>query len=108
MEITILLPAYNEEQSIGKTISKIKELYPAFEVLVIDDGSTDTTADVVRSFGDEVVFIQQFNAGASAARNAGIQIATGDWIAFLDADDEWLPYKLKSQCEYLQRYSHLN
>ena len=60
------------------------------------------TADIVRSFGNKVRFIQQVNGGASVARNTAINAATGEWIAFLDADDEWLPHKLRRQTEHLR------
>ena len=104
MKISAVIPAYNSEATIGRAIeSVLRQTRPADEILVIDDGSTDNTADVIGSYGDKVHLIQQQNAGASVARNAGINAATGDWIAFLDADDEWLPSKLKLQTEHLQR-----
>ena len=104
MKISVVIPAYNAEQHIGRAIdSVLAQTRPADEIIVIDDGSTDATAEVIRSFGDRVTLIQQKNAGVSVARNTGIEAATGDWIAFLDADDEWLPEKLKRQAEHLSR-----
>lgn len=108
MKITVVIPAYNAEQTIGRAIdSVLAQTRPADEVIVIDDGSVDGTAEVVRAYGDKVIFIQQENAGVSVARNAGIEAATSDWIAFLDADDEWLPEKLKCQTEHLSRNPEL-
>jgi glycosyltransferase involved in cell wall biosynthesis len=108
MKISAVIPAYNAEKHIARSIdSVLAQMRPADEVIVVDDGSIDKTPDVVRSFGDKVIFIQQENAGVSAARNTGINAASGDWIAFLDADDEWLPEKLKLQCEHLARHSDL-
>ena len=104
MKISAVIPAYNSEVTIGRAIdSVLKQTRPADEVLVVDDGSTDSTAEIIRSYGDKVHLFQQENAGVSVARNAGVNAATGDWIAFLDADDEWLPEKLKLQTEHLQR-----
>ncbi|MHC4784098.1 MAG: glycosyltransferase family 2 protein [Planctomycetota bacterium] len=104
MKISVVIPAYNAEKHIARAIeSVLAQTRPADEVIVIDDGSSDGTGDVVRSFGDKVIFIQQENAGASVARNAGIEAATSDWIAFLDADDEWLPNKLQLQVEHFKR-----
>ncbi|MHC5141971.1 MAG: glycosyltransferase family 2 protein, partial [Planctomycetota bacterium] len=104
MKISVVIPAYNAEKHIARAIeSVLAQTRPADEVIVIDDGSSDATAEVVRSFGDKVIFIQQENAGASVARNAGIEAATSDWIAFLDADDEWLPNKLQLQVEHFKR-----
>jgi glycosyltransferase involved in cell wall biosynthesis len=95
MKISVVIPAYNAEKHIARATD-------SDEVIVVDDGSSDATAEVVRSYGDKIMFIQQENAGASVARNAGIEAASGDWIAFLDADDEWLPEKLKLQSKYIQ------
>ena len=108
MKISAVIPAYNAEKTIGRAIdSVLSQTRPADEVIVVDDGSSDSTAEVVRSYGDRVIFLPQENAGASVARSAGIQAATGDWIAFLDGDDEWLPEKLKLQSDHLQRHPDL-
>ncbi|MDH4201267.1 MAG: glycosyltransferase [Phycisphaerae bacterium] len=104
MKISVVIPVYNAEKHIARAIeSVLAQTRPAEEIIVVDDGSTDATAEVVRSFGDKVILIQQPNAGVSVARNKGIERASGDWIAFLDSDDEWLPEKLKLQSEHLSR-----
>ena len=104
MTISAVIPAYNAERYIARAIeSVLSQTHPVDEIIVVDDGSTDGTAEVVRSFGEKVQLYQQVNAGVSAARNTGIKAATGDWIAFLDADDEWLPVRIQKQVELLQR-----
>ena len=102
ISISAVIPAYNAEKYIARTLNSVlSQTVPVCEIIVVDDGSTDATAEVVRSFGEAVTLIQQPNAGVSAARNTGIQAAKGDWIAFLDADDEWLPEKIALQTENL-------
>lgn len=102
--ITVVIPAYNAASHIERAIrSVLAQTYPADEVIVVNDGSTDTTSEKVRQFGDRVTLIEQANAGVSAARNAGIHAASGEWIAFLDADDEWLPNYLAMQTALLNR-----
>lgn len=106
--ISAVIPAYNNGDYITRAIESVfSQTYPADEIIVVDDGSTDTTAERVQSFGERVIFIRQENAGASAARNTGIQAARFDWIAFLDADDEWMPDKLRLQVDLLQRHPEL-
>jgi len=108
MKISAVIPAYNSEKTIGRAIdSVLQQSRPADEILVIDDGSTDRTAEIVHAYADRIRLIQQANAGVSVARNTGIAAAAGDWIAFLDADDEWLPDKLRLQAEHLARYPEL-
>ena len=106
--ISAVIPAYNVEKYIARAIdSVLAQTCPVYEIVVVDDGSTDKTADVIRSFGDRVILIQQKNAGVSAARNAGIEAASGDWIAFLDADDEWLPERIQWQLELFAKNPEL-
>lgn len=108
ISVSVVIPAYNCENYIRRAIdSVLMQTRPADQIIVIDDGSKDKTADIVRTYGDKVILIQQENAGVSIARNAGIAAATGDWIAFLDADDEWLAEKLKLQTEHLKRHPDL-
>jgi len=96
------MPAYNARPYIAEAINSVLEQeYPHIELIVIDDGSSDGTAECAESFGDGVKVIRQANAGVAAARNKGLAEARGELIAFLDADDVWLPGKLKAQVEYL-------
>ncbi len=102
--ISVVIPAYNAGAYIARAIdSVLAQSRLADEIIVVDDGSTDNTAEVVTRYESGVKYIRQDNAGASVARNTGIEAATGQWIAFLDADDEWLPEKLKLQTEHLMR-----
>ena len=104
MKISAVIPAYNAEKHIARAIkSVLQQTRPADEIIVVDDGSVDKTAEIVRGFGNKVILIEQKNAGTSVARNTGINAATGDWFAFLDADDEWLPEKLHRQSEHLSQ-----
>lgn len=93
---SVVIPVYNGARSIGRAVSSVLEQsFRRFEIVVVDDGSTDGTCETLRPFLDRVRLIQQDNAGPSAARNAGIRVARGEYIAFLDADDAWLPEKLE-------------
>jgi len=90
---SVVIPVFNKEKYIKRTINSVlSQTYQDFEIIIIDDGSTDDSLDKVREFQDSRIrIIQQENQGVSAARNRGIKEANHDWIAFLDADDEWLP-----------------
>jgi glycosyltransferase involved in cell wall biosynthesis len=101
--ISVIIPAYDAARHVAEAIESAlaQDLRPA-EVVVVDDGSTDGTAEVVRRF-EAVSLVQQPNAGAGAARNTGVERATGELYAFLDADDVWLPGKLRAQVEALHQ-----
>ena len=108
MTISAVIPAYNCEKYISRSIdSVLNQTHPVDEIVVVDDGSTDDTAKAIGGYGDKVRYIHQQNAGVSASRNAGVEAARGDWIAFLDADDEWSPERIQSQVELLRDNSHL-
>lgn len=103
--VTVVMPAYNAANYVLDAIESIRQQrYEPIEILLIDDGSTDNTVELVRSHAPEVVIIQQTNAGASAARNTGLLQAKGQYICFLDADDGWFEGKLAAQVDYLQRH----
>ena len=95
--ISVIIPLYNKEQIIRKTLqSVLTQDYDDFEVIVVNDGSTDNSVEKVKSIGDTCVrLIEQENGGPSKARNTGVKNAKGEWIVFLDADDEFLPGALR-------------
>ena len=97
--ISVIIPTYNRANIVGDAISSVlNQTFTDFELIVIDDGSTDETGEVVRAYADpRLRYIRQVNRGVSAARNAGLGIATGQFIAFLDSDDCYLPEKLACQ-----------
>lgn len=100
--VSIVLPTYNREKKLGKAIeSVLKQSYSYFELLVIDDGSTDGTEQVVNSYKDERLQYHKLlqNGGQSKARNYGMQLAKYDYIAFEDSDDLWHPKKLERQMQ---------
>lgn len=100
--VSVIMPAYNARPYIGEAIrSVLTQDYPNVELIVVDDGSRDGTAEEARAFGERVRVFQRSNGGAAAARNFGLTQARGELIAFLDADDIWLPGKLSAQVRYL-------
>lgn len=106
---SVIIPAYDAEPFIARAIeSVLTQTWPAHEILVVDDGSTDATAGVVARYGGRVRYLRQDNAGVSAARNAGARAATGDWLAFLDADDWYYPDRLKRHAEWIQQDGRLD
>ncbi len=100
--VSIVVPTYNRAGNITKTVDSIlDQTYKNIELIIVDDGSTDNTQDVLKSYADRIQYIYQDNAGPSAARNKGIQEAQGEFIAFLDSDDLWKPEKIEKQVELL-------
>lgn len=104
--ITVVIPLYNKRSSIACALdSVLNQSVLPIEIIVVDDGSTDGSAEIVNGFKHPLIrLIQQLNSGVSAARNKGIEEAKGDWIAFLDADDEWLPEYLETMHSLSQTY----
>jgi glycosyltransferase involved in cell wall biosynthesis len=104
--ISVIIPAYNAERTILETVKSVqKQTFSDFELIVINDGSTDQTLELVQSFEDERLKIFSYkNAGLPVARNRGISHATGEFIAFLDADDLWTPDKLELQLAALKQH----
>ncbi len=103
-QVSVVLPAYNSSHVLGRAIdSVIAQTVPTWELLVVDDGSTDDTATVLAQYrqelGDRLIVIRQRNGGAGTARNAGIDASSGEFIAFLDADDVFCRHKLERQMQ---------
>jgi teichuronic acid biosynthesis glycosyltransferase TuaG len=102
---SVIIPVYNAEAYIQRTLESVfAQSFRDFEVIVVDDGSTDRTADRVQTFSHHpgLRYVYQDNAGPAAARNTGLMLAEGQFIAFLDSDDLWLPRKLEAHWERLQ------
>jgi glycosyltransferase involved in cell wall biosynthesis len=110
--VTVIVPTYNRAETLPRALTSIVEqTRPPRHIIVVDDGSTDATAELIRRRFPQVHYLHQPNAGVSAARNAGIRLNDrladgGEWIALLDSDDEWLPGKLERQLEAWRRHPH--
>lgn len=103
IEVSVIIPTYNRRELIVRSLASVllqKEV--SFELIVVDDGSTDGTPEMIHLKFPQVTLIKQSNAGPAAARNRGVEAARGDWMAFLDSDDEWKPGKLAAQLDYLK------
>ncbi|UOG59627.1 glycosyltransferase family 2 protein [Leptospira noguchii] len=104
--ISVVIPTYNRENKILNSISSVlKQTLPPKEIIVVDDGSTDATVSKIQeTFSDKVQILLLEHKGVSHARNRGVENATGDWIAFLDSDDEWLSEKLDKQWKHIEEH----
>jgi glycosyltransferase involved in cell wall biosynthesis len=106
--VSVVIPTYNIGKLVARAIdSVLAQTHQPDEIIVVDDGSTDDTADVIKSYGPKVKYIYQDNLGLAGARNTGIKAATCEWVAFLDGDDEWLPDNLRLHLEVLKRNQDL-
>ena len=107
MKLSVIIPTYNRREVLPRAIKSVLQQdgfsNDKVEVIVIDDGSSDGSDDMVARLYPQVKLLRQDNQGVSSARNLGIHQASGDWIALLDSDDEWLPHKLKLQCDLIER-----
>ena len=98
LTISVIIPAYNRAGEITHAVdSVLAQTRPPLEIIVVDDGSTDETPEVLQRYGERIRVVRQQNQGVAAARNAGIAIARGDLLAFIDSDDVWTPRKLELQ-----------
>lgn len=106
--VSVVIPAYNCGRYIALAVQSVLDQdYPDKEIIVVNDGSTDNTAEVLAGFGQKILVIEQPNSGVAAARNHGMQSARGALIALVDADDAWLPGKLRKQVNYLCAHSEV-
>ncbi len=105
MKISVIIPTYNRKHTLQRAIdSVLAQTFKPYEIIIVDDGSKDGTKEWLLQNYPSVQYIHQPNNGVSSARNKGIQISQGSWIALLDSDDEWMPEKL----EYQSRFIELN
>lgn len=103
--VSVILPAYNSADTIGRAIdSVLDQTWKNSEIIVVDDGGTDHLHKTLKEYAAKVTLVRKPNGGPSSARNRGIDLARGEYIAFLDADDYWLPCKLERQVDILERH----
>ncbi|MEO1186284.1 MAG: glycosyltransferase family 2 protein, partial [Cyanobacteria bacterium J06636_27] len=102
-KVSVIIPVYNAEKYIAATVqSVLSQTYKNFEIIIVDDGTPDNSVKICQKFNDSRIrIIHQANRGLPGARNTGIRHAQGDYLAFLDADDIWLPEKLEKHVEHL-------
>jgi glycosyltransferase involved in cell wall biosynthesis len=104
--VSVIIPAYNSVPYISSAIdSALNQTYRDYEVIVVDDGSTDKTAEVIASYSSKIRCFSQANAGVSSARNRGLSESSGEFIAYLDGDDVWYPQKLERQVAFLDAHA---
>ncbi len=110
LKISVIMPVYNGLPYVKKAIDSIlAQDYPVHEIIIIDDGSKDGTPEVLKSYGDRIITRRIPNSGGPAApKNVGVEIATGDYLAFLDHDDVWFKNKLRVQAELIQKYPEVD
>ncbi|MEO7099853.1 MAG: glycosyltransferase [Luteolibacter sp.] len=102
--ISVVIPTFNRASQVPDAVrSAMEQTLKPFEIIVIDDGSSDDTEEVLARFGDSIRYIKTENRGVSAARNQGIRESRGEWIAFLDSDDTWHPSKLEGQADCITK-----
>lgn len=104
-KVSVVIPVYNGERFLADALqSVVNQTFRDLEIIVVDDGSTDGTGKIVRQFPGPISYHRQENQGAGVARNVGVSLAQGEWVAFLDADDVWYPEKLSVQVECAEAY----
>jgi len=102
VRVSAVIAVYNGASTIDRAIeSVLKQDFSGFEIIVVDDGSTDSTVERLKQWGDKIRVVRQANSGPASARNHGVRVAAGEYLAFLDADDEWMPGKLSKMVSAL-------
>lgn len=111
-KISVIIPTYNRAVFLSEAIQSVFDQdcfatgtsAPLFELWVIDDGSTDRTKEIVRSYGEKIKYYYQKHKGISAARNQGLRVSSGEFVAYLDSDDIWLKNKMRAQMSFMETY----
>jgi len=107
--VSVIIPAYNSSKYLKNAIDSVRnQTFENYEIIIVDDGSTDNTRYLVREYKNDVKYLYQENGGVAKARNTGIMNASGDYLAFLDADDVWLPQKLEMQIECMKYMNNVH
>lgn len=107
-EVSVIIPTYNSAEFLAEAVdSVLAQTWSDFEIVIVDDGSTDDTRDVAARYGDHVRYLYQQNEGPSSARNMGIKEAKGTYVAFLDSDDAWEPEKLRIQMDFMGEHPEI-
>lgn len=102
--VSVVIPTYNRASFVSEAIeSVLDQTFSDYDIIVVDDGSTDNTHEILEQYRDKIQYIYQENEGVSTARNTGIKNSTGLWLAFLDSDDKWMPEYLATQMEGIRR-----
>ena len=105
--VTVIIPTYNRANFLVEAIESVfKQSYPNFELIIIDDGSEDETRERLEPYRDRLRYHYQKNGGISSARNQGLRLAEGEYVAYLDSDDLWKKHKMKTQMDYLEKRPH--
>lgn len=106
--VSVIVPFYNSERYIGEAIlSVLKQTYTDYEIIAVDDGSTDRSAEIVKRFGKDIRYFYHPNMGVARTMNRGMAVASGKYLAFLESDDIWYPEKLEKQVAILDSYPHI-
>jgi glycosyltransferase involved in cell wall biosynthesis len=104
--VSVVIPTYNRKDFVLEAVdSVLAQTYGDYELIVVDDGSPDNTGEVLKRYGERIRYTYQTQQGVSAARNRGLELAHGEFIAFLDSDDLWLPKKLALQIAFMDQHS---
>ena len=104
-KVSVIIPTYQHADFVGEAIdSALAQTYTDYEIILVNDGSTDGTKEIAAEYRNQIKYIYQDNRGLPAARNTGILASKGEYMAFLDADDVWLPNKLKLEVEFLDMH----
>lgn len=109
--IDVIIPTYNRAATLERAIeSVLKQSFTYYKLIVVDDGSTDATPNVLSKYlgQNKITILRQDNHGVSSARNLGIQNSSAEWVAFLDSDDEWLPQKIEIQLQFIKQHPEFN